>query len=246
MAENRRGRDRGLYYLSKGQLFILAVGFAATSVIVFMLGVLIGQGIEERKLLKKEEPLVKLPVKPLPKGAAPQSGDKGEITFYDTLPKAPSGSQPAQKEPAKKEAAAKPAAKDAEVAVKETPAEKAQEKSAAPEKASPAPEVREVKKEAAPAKPAKREKERAQAKGAEKPWTVQINAYPHEWDAAKLAKRLKERGYDAYVTPYTDTKGRNWYRVRVGHLETQQQARELQERLKTKEKISETFTSSRP
>jgi len=88
MAENRKGRGQGLYYWTRGQLLILAVGFTATSVVVFFLGILIGQGIEERKLVKKEEPLIKIPVQPLARGSA-ASGARGkeEMTFYEELAK---------------------------------------------------------------------------------------------------------------------------------------------------------------
>jgi hypothetical protein len=49
-------------------------------VVIFFLGMFVGKGVEERKILKKDEPLVKIPVKPesAPGGAAQK---KDEITF---------------------------------------------------------------------------------------------------------------------------------------------------------------------
>jgi len=56
MAENWKERGQHLYYFSRGQLAVLAAGFTVASVVIFFLGVLIGQGIEERKILKKKNP----------------------------------------------------------------------------------------------------------------------------------------------------------------------------------------------
>ena len=96
MTNHRRGKGQGSYYLSRVQLIILAVGFTATSLVVFFLGVFIGQGIEERKLMKKEEPVVKIPVEPLLKGSGQAPAAKEEITFYDTLSKGAEGGGPAR------------------------------------------------------------------------------------------------------------------------------------------------------
>ncbi len=254
MAENRKGRGQGLYYWTRGQLIILAVGFTVTSVAVFFLGILIGQGIEERKLLKKEEPLIKIPVQPLSqRSAAPGTPGKEEMTFYNTLAKAPQGSQPTRVEPAKE---IKPAEKMVKP-VSEGPKPAAQEeKSAAVEKVKTAEKVREkadaekgaarveAKKETVAPKPPETEGSKTGTEAQEKVWAVQVNAYPLERDAKNLAKKLKDKGYDAYVVP-TNIKGRNWYRVRVGRLETQERARALQETLKTKENFTKSITTSR-
>lgn len=219
MANNRKGRDQGVYYLSRGQLVLLAAGFTVTSLIVFFFGVFIGQGIEERKLLKKEEPLVKVPVEPLLQGSGSAPAAKEEITFYDTLAKAAKSGRPASSEPEK---AAKPP----------PPVEKAAE-----------PTVKEAKSPAREALPSK-VSEQAGKKTQERVWTVQVNAFPQERDATRLAKRLKDKGYDAYVTS-SEIKGRTWYRVRVGRFTTRNEAKSLQEELKTKENLSKTMTVSR-
>lgn len=213
MANQRRDRGQGSYYLSRGQLIVLAVGFTATSLVVFFLGVFVGQGIEERKLMKKEEPVVKIPVEPLLKGSGRAPSAKEEITFYDTLAK---GGGPARTEVEEK---AKPVEKRASEAVVE-------------------------------AKPPAREKAVAQVteKSVQKPaktvWTVQLNAFRQERDASGLAKRLKDKGYDAYVAS-TEIKGKTWYRVRVGHFATREEARALQEKLRAKENFTKSMTVSR-
>ena len=277
MAENRKGRGNGFYYFSRGQLVILATGFTLTSVLVFLLGILIGQGIEERKLLKQEEPLVKVPLQPQTPGSKSAQGApaKDELTFYNTLAKSPSGAQPARAQPAKE---VKSAEKEAKLEVKEAKPAKPEPKEAkeAKETKPAVKEVKEVKaarasgSEEAPAT-AQKAKEKAEAEKsaaaetkkpvpaqrvaeAEKPkaetapqdgsWTVQVNAFPDERSAQRLVERLKQKGYDAYMVT-TNIKGRDWYRVRVGHFAARAQAKELQEDLQTKENFTKAITVSR-
>lgn len=213
MANQRRSRGEGLYYLSRGQMIILAAGFAVTSVIIFLLGVLIGQGIEERKLLKKEEPLVKIPVEPLLQGSAGTPSAKEEITFYDTLAKVPKGTGATGDK-----------------------TEKASEKLAK----TPAAEAGASKGEA----PAAQARDKAGERTGQSAWTVQVNAFPQERDASRLAKRLTDKGYDAYVVS-SNIRGKTWYRVRVGYFATRAQAKAMQEELKVKENLSQAMAVSR-
>ncbi|MBI2361438.1 MAG: SPOR domain-containing protein [Deltaproteobacteria bacterium] len=209
MARNRTGRGDGTYYMSRRQMIFLAGGFAVTSLIVFFLGVLIGQGIEERKLLKKEEPFVKIPVEPLLRGSAGAAAGKDEITFYDTLAKASKGGQAARSEKEKTgEREVKPAAEAAKPAPRRAPSGGA---------------------------------EKAPAKAEAGVWAVQVHAFPQAGDANRLAKQLKDKGYDAYVVS-TTIRGKTWHRVRVGHLATRAGAKALQEELKVKENLTQTMT----
>lgn len=220
----------------------MAGGFAATSVVVFLLGIVVGQWIEEGKLLKKnEEPLVRIPVEPLGKGTGPAPGSpaKEEMTFYDTLAKAPAAEPAKPIKPVEK--AAKPAVKEIKAAAKVGPSEPP-EKPAEKPGAAKAGSLPEAQKETQAQKTA--ETEAAEAGTGARVWTVQVNAYPEERDAKGLVKKLKGRGYDAYVVP-TTVKGNTWYRVRVGRLETKEEARELQETLKTKESFTKAITVSR-
>ena len=227
MAENRRER-KTLYYFTRGQLALLSVGCVITSGIIFLLGIVVGQRIEEKKLLKIGEPVVKVPLQSLSSTSAPEAA-KEEMTFYDTLTKVPAG-------------------KTAEKPVKEKrPVEKVA-KSAAPEKRSAAKEERRVIVEkVAPGLAAKKEgpkEKKAEAAAPQGAWAVQVNAFTEEGPALALVRRLKEKGYDAYVVKST-IRGRTWYRVRVGRLATRGAARELQEILKTKEKFPRAITVSR-
>lgn len=81
MANHRKATDGGNVYFSRRQLFIVASLFVTASAFIFLFGILIGQSIEERKLLRRDEPLVPVPVK-----SGPPRDDQ-EMTFYDTLTK---------------------------------------------------------------------------------------------------------------------------------------------------------------
>jgi septal ring-binding cell division protein DamX len=221
MAENRKGNE-GLYYVSKTKLVVVGAAFTLTCALVFLLGILIGQGIEERKLLKQEESLVKVPLQPLAPGSKQGSSGKDELTFYDTLGKTPSGSQ-ARSEPAResKAIAEKTAKADAKTA-KETKPEQKETQTAKPA-------AKETK--TSRAKPAE---EKSKTEASPKEWTVQVNASPDEKSQQQLVERLKQKGYDAYIVK-TNQNGRDWYRVRVGHFAARGQAQELLEVLQTKE-----------
>jgi cell division septation protein DedD len=68
-------------------------------------------------------------------------------------------------------------------------------------------------------------------------WSVQVNAFAREENARSLVKRIKNKGYDAFVdSPKID--GRTWYRVRVGQFATQKEAKQLLLTLIEKEKYS--------
>jgi hypothetical protein len=71
-------------------------------------------------------------------------------------------------------------------------------------------------------------------------WSVQVNAYVRQENARSLIKRLKDKGYDAYVVS-TKINGQTWYRVRVGHLATQEEAKPLLQTLQKKEKYTKAF-----
>ena len=216
MADNRRSKDQGLYYFSRRQLELLAVGFVVASAVIFFLGILIGQGIEEKKLMKIGEPIAKIPIRPMGQGSSFTTGApvEEELTFYKTLTQLNPGVE---------------AQAPAESKVGKTP-------------------VKVVKAESKKAKPSVKVKAVKQSKRAEKKlvpktrkeklvWSVQINAFTRLNDARSLTKRLKNKGYDAFVVS-TKKKGRIWYRVRVGQMATQDEAKRMLERLKRKEKFT--------
>jgi len=230
MAENRKGKDHRFYF-TRNQLLFLGGAFVAAAVVIFFLGVFTGKGIEERRLVKTEAPLVKIPVKPAaPGGAGAQGGSpKDELTFYNTLSKSsgtPSSAVEKEAKPPQKKA--KPEIKESKAQAKEEPAPKPVEKKA--EKAPPA----------APAPSV----DQAESKENGKRWTVQVNAFPDERSAKSWVDRLKNKGYNAYVTEVS-IKGKTWYRVRVGEYGTREEARKVEETLKTKENYPKAFIASR-
>lgn len=89
MADHRKATGNGLVYFNRRQLITVSSLFFAGFVVVFFLGVLIGQSVEERKLLRTEGQAVRVPVE----GNAP--GDEQDLTFHDilTTPRPPAATE---------------------------------------------------------------------------------------------------------------------------------------------------------
>jgi len=238
MAENRRGKDRR-YYFTLGQMVMLATVFTLTCVVIFFLGIFIGQGIEARKMVRPEEPLVKIPIKPSAQGPAGTAGasPKEELTFYETLTKSPRG-QAALEEKVKDD---KETGKSLRREFKDSPPEPNNDPAAAPRKAT----EKKAEPATAPAATAATQTvDTAERKENGKVWTVQVNAYPDERSAKQLVDRLKNKGYNAVVSEARN-KGKTWYRVRVGKYGSREEADKVLEDLKSKEKFEKAFATSR-
>jgi DedD protein len=210
MAENRREKDRRLYF-TRGQLALLAGAFTVAATVVFVLGMFVGRDIEARKVVRPEEPLVKVPVSPPPaKGTteAEHGQNKDDLTFYNTLTKTRS---------------AKPAEEKAEANATEL-AEK-------PASEAPAPTAGAAT-QAANAEP---------ATGA-KTWSVQVNSYPDAKSANDLIDRLKNKGYNAFVTE-ANINEKQWYRVRVGRFASRDEAIKTEASLKNSENYPKAFAT---
>lgn len=222
MAENRRGKENRFYF-SRGQLVLLGGAFVVASVVIFFIGMFVGKGIEERKILKRDEPLVKIPVKPTPQGSSGASATppKEEITFNESVSK--SRTPPLTEEKVKEEKppvkAEAPAVKSPENKVeKSVPAEALVKPTAATETAAP--------------------KDNGQV------WRAQVNAYPDERSAKQIVDRLKNKGYNAYVTE-AQNKGKTWYRVNVGKYGSREEADKTVEALRSKENFTKAFAASK-
>ena len=74
-------------------------------------------------------------------------------------------------------------------------------------------------------------------------WSVQVNATKEEEVARSLAKRLRERGYDAFIVEQS-REGATWYRVRVGRLQSIEMANELVSKIKEREGLPHAFVAS--
>ncbi len=271
MPENRRGKDRR-YYFTLGQMVLLGTAFTLTALVVFILGIFIGKGIEARKMVRPEEPLIKLPVKPLTQGSAGTAGTppKEELTFYETLTKSPQNQPALEEKDKEKKAIAKnpkreakestsenrgvlpvvetnPGTKEIEKSVKaETKGDKIEAKAkdvdAGRKVADKKPDKTLSSTEVTKATPSA---ENPEAKESPKTWSVQLNAFPDERSAKQLVDRLKNRGYNAVVSEARN-KTKVWYRVRVGKYSSREEADKALENLKTRENFDKAFATSRP
>jgi cell division septation protein DedD len=229
MAENRKGKDKRFYF-SRGQFILLGCGFSVASMIVFLLGMLVGQGMEERKIVKPAEPAMKIPIRPTQGSNSAPAGPKEEITFYDTLTRP----APAQGRPEEETREAKKAEKVSKAESRENRLTARQEVASVAKRAEDKP---------APAASKPRPAE-VDAKESRKPWSVQVNAFPDEKSARTWVDRLKDKGYNAYLSE-SRSQGKVWYRVRVGRFESRDEAEKTQEALKRKENLAKAFATSR-
>ena len=233
MAENRKGKDKR-YYFSRGQFILLGCGFTVASVIIFFLGMLAGQGIEERKIVKPAEPLMKIPIKPTQGPNSVPLSPKEEITFYDTLTRSATAQGRVEEELRETKKAEKVAKAENREVSKERKLPARQELAPVSKRAEDRPS--EAGRKSPPIE--------AEAKQSGKPWTVQVNAFPDEKSAKTWVDRLKEKGYNAYLSE-SRVGGRLWYRVRVGRFDSREEAEKTQESLRKKEQLSRSFTTSR-
>ena len=67
-------------------------------------------------------------------------------------------------------------------------------------------------------------------------WSVQLGSYAERKVATSLAKKLKNKGYDAYVS-VVNVKGKELHRVYVGRFAGRREAEKLRETLRTAEKL---------
>ncbi|HEY1236395.1 MAG TPA: SPOR domain-containing protein [Candidatus Binatia bacterium] len=237
MAENRRGKENRFYF-SRGQMVLLGAAFTVASVIIFFLGMFVGKGIEERRLVKKEEPLVKIPVKPGAQepstGATPTAHD--EITFNDPLPSPIRTPEAAAEEKPRQ-------------AKRTEPLNIAETKEKNPPPASPIipvkPAEKKTEKAALTQTTAKKsERTNLESQEAQKNWRAQVNAYPDERSAKLVADRLKNKGYNAYVSE-VQNQGKTWYRVSVGRYGSRDEADKTLEALRNKENFPKAFVTSK-
>jgi DedD protein len=235
MAENRRGKENRFYF-SRGQMVLLGAAFTLATVVIFFLGIFVGKSIEERKLLKKEEPLVKIPVKPgsaEPSAApAPPAQPRDEITFNDSL-SGNSNSLGAAEENSRE-------AKLVEKIVQPAPKVKA----VVAKTEAPAPAIRMAEKKVAVEDVPKKQGTSTEAKDPGNTWRAQVNAFPDERSAQQIVDRLKNKGYNAYVTE-VQNKGKTWFRVSVGKFGSRDDADKMVETLRTKESYPKAFAAAK-
>lgn len=222
MAENRRGKENRFYF-SRSQMVLLGAAFTLASLVIFILGMFVGKSIEARKLRQQEEPLVRIPIKP----TAPQSSavavppSKEELTFNESVGKQSAGGS-----------------KTDDKAVKSQIRQDVKNEAATPRAAEKKTEKASVAGETT------RKADASASQDDDKSWRAQVNAFPDERSAKQIVDRLKNKGYNAYVTE-VQNRGKSWYRVSVGKYASREEADKTVEALRTKENFPKAFTASR-
>ena len=82
----------------------------------------------------------------------------------------------------------------------------------------------------------------AVTKGTTGPWFIQVGSFPERDRAERTAKKLAQKGYDAYVLEAV-VNGKKHYRVRVGLMASLEEPVSLQQVLKQKENLSRTIVA---
>ena len=71
-----------------------------------------------------------------------------------------------------------------------------------------------------------------------------MNAFPEERSAQQIVDRLKNKGYNAYVTEVQNN-GKTWFRVSVGKFGSRDDADKMVETLRTKESYPKAFAATK-
>lgn len=238
------------------EMTILGVSFVVTITAVFFLGLFVGKRnaylhapaedrvarvpVDDFTKYKRPAPVPSAkPAEPAVAAATPAEDAKaGDAKAGDAKAKAPAQVASAAAAPAAAPAAvpapAQPSTTNADAAA----AAAAKAKEAAAAKEAEAKKLAEAKK-AAEAK--KKEEEEKAAKGGG--YTVQLLATRKEADADALVRKLKARGYAAYIRKVNDGAGA-WYRVRVGSYGTFSDARAMADKCRGDLGLAQAFVST--
>ncbi len=260
---------RHRFELSRLEIAGVVVSGVAGLFVVFMLGIYAGRGMGDRRLDGGEQ-IVRLPVAPAVEQTP--SGDDA-LTFYDTLGQderlaARGGDKEgAERQPPSLPRDEPPAAEPSPVRVAKAPEP---EPSARPEKEipgkaepaaagreepvrrasgpTPSPAAKAGRAPAAPATarvavalaPATAPTPRAPTRGE---WSVQVSATRDPRTADAVLRRLRAKGYDAFVLKVR-RRGETFYRVRVGHYGSLDEAQQVVSRLRREPGVPEAFVAS--
>jgi cell division septation protein DedD len=228
--------------LNGKQLVFLFMAATVVSVVIFLIGVMVGRSVGEQRAAASEtaalddipSPDVTTtappPDTPAPgsdptKAAAPTSVE--DLSYFNRLEGEKKPTETLKPPPAKTVATPSPAAvpppatpPTPPTGTAATPAASTttgSPKPAAPKPAAPAP---------APARPAEANAAVPPGQG----WVIQIAALTAANEANAIVKRWTSRGYNAYVQPPSNTNA--FYRVRIGPYKTQAEADAAEAKLK--------------
>jgi cell division septation protein DedD len=93
-----------------------------------------------------------------------------------------------------------------------------------------------------PQAPLKKDTASTTGKGAKARYTLQISAYQEKDMAEQDIRKMKQRGYAAFILASELPGKGTWYRVRVGSFSSKASAEKLQKELQSKEGISPFIT----
>jgi cell division septation protein DedD len=220
--------DEGFHeiQLGKKQLFFAFMAAALFAVVVFSLGVWVGQDVRRPDSEIAAEPAPDAPADSTPE---PTKLAPNELDYAARLSDGKAAPATATATPAETKPIEPPSPPDAEVA----PAAQTQEpanKKAAATKAAPTPVEKSAPAAATPPPPV--------AKAGT--ITLQVSAFNDKATAQNLAARLKAKGYAAYV--FTAPVGPSQYKVRVGPLADKAETDKVMARLKKEEGFSPFIT----
>lgn len=248
---------RHRFELSRLEIVGILVGATAALFVVFLLGVYAGRGLAERTGGDGQQ-IVRMAVAP----AVEQTpGADESLTFYETLDRGGAadghatdaergvaGARPSPPKihedvPAVKAPEAAPMPPTGEVA-----AAAAQKREPAAAAATPAQKAEQRPTPPAPARvpvaiaPAAMPTPVTRT-GAKGDWSVQVSATRDPRTADGMLRRLQGRGYDAFVLKVR-RRGETFYRVRVGHYATLEEAQKVVTRLRREPGVPEAFVAS--
>jgi len=232
-------RRAGLGILDR---LVLFTAWLVTCGIVYLLGLYVGQGIQERRI-GVEDRMLRLPVtsKPPPEGLRPKA--EADLTFYDTLVGPPGKAARADRPPAAAPAAAATVTPAVETADRPAgvPATPSPQRAAAPRPAADTPPVTAPRTAAAP--PASTPPPAAAPRATGGGFTVLATPTRSRDEADALAQKLRGRGYDVTVVRVVRD-GDNWYRVRIGRYGSADQATEAMRTLREREGVPHVFVAT--
>jgi DedD protein len=221
--------------LNGKQLVFLFMAVTVVSVVIFLLGVMIGRGVRAERAAS-EQSIAAVADAPSPQPAAPPAAapagtdprqaaapaPAGDLTYFDRLEK-PSAPPEQLKAPATKSDAR------AERATAPAPAPAAKPAAAPKPSSAPPPPSDTAGKASEP-------RSQTSSGSSDKSYAVQVAALNVRAEADAIAKRLSSKGYAAYVmAPVAGTP--QVYRVRIGKFSTRREADAMAAKLQKEEQF---------
>jgi cell division septation protein DedD len=226
------------YFLSRQQLVTIGAGFVATLLTVGYLGFFAGQRIGASRNLAIQLAVAKMPKAPVRTDGERIFSSAGDDKFSSGDALSADRKVAGLKQPEKDESprrAVNSQSSASTPAISQT-APNRQNKTAGvgPDRALEAAQAAQEQPLSQPARP----------ETPSNSWSVQVASTQDQAAARLLLNQLKAKGYDVYIFEAEFNSSR-WFRVRVGQLQTQQEANLLREALASKEKFTAAFVTGK-